>query len=340
MKIITCASYYATGSSAVTDLFSEFENCGSVGDYEFRFAHDPDGIRDLEYNLIDNNNRHNTSNAIKRFIRYVIYLNGGRLKLRKCYRKFLDDAFLKYSMEYVHNITELQTSVWWHYDQKEKGMLFDFVDKSISKLINILHIRKQRFSLMELFNEQAYFSAIDKETFYKYTKEYTKKVIDYLNKDKKEFVMVDQLVPPSNVEKYLNYFDDIKVIVVERDPRDVFIAANVMYRERVIPYHNVVDYCKWYEITRRHRKSETYNSDYVYFLRFEDLIYSYENTSEKLFKFVGLDPQNHNNKKSRFDPAVSIKNTNMISRYPEFKKEIEYIEKNLSEYLYDFPTKI
>ena len=75
-------------------------------------------------------------------------------------------------------------------------------------------------------------------------------------------------------------------------------------------------------------------------MRFEDLIYSYENTSEKLFKFVGLDPQNHNNKKSRFDPAVSIKNTNMISRYPEFKKEIEYIEKNLSEYLYDFPTKI
>ena len=85
MRIITCASYYGTGSSAVTDLFSEFAGCSSTGDHEFRFIHDPDGIRDLEYNIIENNNRHNTSNAIKRFIKFAKQFDGGML--RKGYKK-------------------------------------------------------------------------------------------------------------------------------------------------------------------------------------------------------------------------------------------------------------
>ena len=339
MRIITCAGYYATGSSAVTDFFSEFSNCSSVGGYEFRFAHDPDGIRDLEYNLIDNNNRHNTSNAIKRFIRYVTYLNGGRLKLRKCYRKFLDDEFLKYSMEYLHNITELQTAAWWHYDQQEKGMLFDFVDKGLSKIVNFLHIRKFRFSLMEIFKEQAYFSAIDKETFYNYTREYTEKIVNYMNKSKSDFVMVDQLVPPSNVNRYLNYFNDIKVIVVDRDPRDIFISANEIYKEKIIPYSKVDEFCKWYEITRRHRKHENYDSEKVLFLKFEDMLYDYENTTKRLVDFIGLDAKDHVHPKMHFIPEISINNTNLKRKYPKYKEDIKFIEEHLKEYLYDFPAK-
>ena len=46
MKVITCASYYGCGSSAVTDLISEFSGVESLGDYEFRFLHDIDGISD------------------------------------------------------------------------------------------------------------------------------------------------------------------------------------------------------------------------------------------------------------------------------------------------------
>lgn len=63
MRVITCASYYGTGSSAVTDFFSEFDDIYSLGDYEYRFLQEPDGIADLEYNLIENNHRHNTSDS-------------------------------------------------------------------------------------------------------------------------------------------------------------------------------------------------------------------------------------------------------------------------------------
>ena len=67
MKFITCASYYGTGSSAITDLVNECDNVHDMGDYEFRFIQDPDGIADLEYNLVENNHRHNSGYALKRY---------------------------------------------------------------------------------------------------------------------------------------------------------------------------------------------------------------------------------------------------------------------------------
>ena len=66
---------YGTGSSAVADLIKEFDNVSCVDRTEIRILYDPDGISDLEYNLIENPNRHNTSHAIKRFLRMAEMLD-------------------------------------------------------------------------------------------------------------------------------------------------------------------------------------------------------------------------------------------------------------------------
>lgn len=339
MRIITCAGYYMTGSSAVTDLFNEFSNCGSVRDYEFRFIHDPDGIRDLEYNLIENNNRHNTSNAIKRYLRLAKFLNGN--SIRRCYRKYMGNTFYRLSKEFIDSITELQCSTWWHYDQYEKGRLFVYIDNVFCRLMKLLAGKRGRnsvfrYSLLELFNEPAYYSAIDRETFRKCVREYIGKVIKIINKQQTDWVMVDQLLPPSNINSYLNYFDDIRVFVVDRDPRDLFILANEISHEKIIPYYDVEAYCKWYEITRRHRKCEVYDKEKVYFLQFEDLIYQYVETSANLIAFAGLDPKDHTMQYKYLNPAVSVRNTNLAPQYPKYQEEVKYIEERLSDYLYDF----
>ncbi len=49
---------YHAEKIAVTDLLGEFDNIKSLTEYEFRFAHDPDGLSELEYNLVENFNRH------------------------------------------------------------------------------------------------------------------------------------------------------------------------------------------------------------------------------------------------------------------------------------------
>lgn len=71
-KFISCASFAGSGSSAITDLMSEYSTVFSLGmdtDCEFTFSHNPDGISDLEHNLAENQNRFNSGFALKRYKR-------------------------------------------------------------------------------------------------------------------------------------------------------------------------------------------------------------------------------------------------------------------------------
>ena len=93
MKVITCASYYGCGSSAVTDLISEYEDVKALTNYEFRFIHDIDGISDLEHHLIDNPNRHNSGHALKRF-KKLMKFNAGRSFCQR-YEPFFPKSILE-----------------------------------------------------------------------------------------------------------------------------------------------------------------------------------------------------------------------------------------------------
>ena len=95
VQIFTVASYYGSGSSAVTDLLSEFEGVKSLTNYEFRFAQDPDGLSELEYNLVENFNRHNSGHALKRYRDLVDYY-GDHLFVRR-YEPFFQNKWKELS---------------------------------------------------------------------------------------------------------------------------------------------------------------------------------------------------------------------------------------------------
>ncbi len=60
----------------------------------------------------------------------------------------------------------------------------------------------------------------------------------------------------------------------------------------------------------------------------------YDTTVKKIENFLSINE--HVNPKKYFDPSVSINNTRLMDRYPQSKADIDYIEKNLTDYLYDF----
>ena len=72
MKKISCVGYHATGSGAVDDFLREFDNI-QTAEYgiECRFLQDPDGISDLEHQLIENYHRLNSGFALKRFLMFA-----------------------------------------------------------------------------------------------------------------------------------------------------------------------------------------------------------------------------------------------------------------------------
>lgn len=333
MQYITCAGYYSTGSSAITDLLSEYDNVVlPKAGLEWRFLQDPDGVRALEYYVIENNHRHNTSHAIKRFIKMC------EITQKKWYSLSIDDDFIRAVREYVDSIVELKSETCWLYDNFEKSFMHKVVSKLFYLLVNTRnHFFDKRLcsNILGYTHEMGYYTNISKEAFYKYTKRFINRVFERFNNC--EYVVVDQLLPPTGISDYFNYFDDnIKVIVVERDPRDLWLLLNKVYDDRVTP-HNLVDWCKWYEITRRHRKIEKFDGSRVLFIQFEDLVYRYGYTVKKIESFIGLSSEKHTKAKTKFNPEKSMANTNIVPRMPDFADEAAYIEKTLSQYLYKFP---
>ena len=155
------------------------------------------------------------------------------------------------------------------------------------------------------------------------------------NPEGKPMLMVDQLLPSSEIYRFMPYFDDICTVVVERDPRYVYILEKLVWKGSVIPTDDVHTFCKWYRYTRIHRKTEKYDPKRVMLIQFEDLVYRYEETTEKIRDWLGLMDADHVEKRQRFDPVKSMKNTRLWLKY-DIGKDMDVIETELKEYLFDY----
>ncbi len=337
MTLITTASFFGTGSSAVKDFLAEFDIIDtSLGEWEYRFLHDANGIGDLEYNIVENNNRHNTSNAIKRYIKFAKLLSSPWYF--SMYKRAFGKDFMKYTMEYIDQITEVKTKSWWHGDAVERGAFFCFIDRMYSRLCHVLTLQfkrgKKAYSLCR--NETGYYTAIDEEKFLEATRTYTDKLLQSANKNNSDYMVIEQMVPPSNTQRYVRYLSDVKVIIVDRDPRDVYLKEKELSKWKVIPTNTVEEYVAWYKATRTRLYKEKDDPNRILRIRFEDLIYKYEETTDAIINFLGLDKSCHARPKTQFIPDVSIKGTNMAKQYPQYEQDMKIIEQELSDYLYDF----
>ena len=333
MRFISCASYYGTGSSAITDFVSEFEDVYSFTNEEFRFIQDPDGISDLEFNLVECFNRHNSGHALKRYKRLVDFYAGNSIS--KKYAAFFGENWKNISYNYINELMDFSYKGWWQYDLYDRGPFFYFRKRIFNKLLHATIWRnKPELTWNSMKNEITYASHPSEQKFLAATQLYIEKLFKSVIPSEYQIMMVDQLVPPMNLSRYLRYFNNnIQVVVVDRDPRDIFVLEKYVWKDGVIPT-DVDIFCKWFLYTREHRKHENMNTAQIKFLHFEDLVYNYEKTTESLMKWLKLDANRHTKKKEIFNPEISKRNTKVWEKFPESKKEIEIITKKLGEYLY------
>lgn len=331
MRLISCASYYGSGSSAITDFVSEFQTVFSFTNEEFRFVHDPDGISDLEYNLVENFNRHNSGFAIKRYIKMMDYCAG----IIRGYECFFHGNWKKYSEEYIRDLTEFTYHGWWSYDLYSRGKLYYLFKRIPNQILKKTIWRNQpERTLNNMKNEIQYCSHPSEDEFLYYTRKYIDNLFMSVSNGA-EIVMVDQIVPSTNLGRYLRYFNDIKVTIVDRDPRDIFVLEKYVWKDGLLP-SDVETFCKWYNYTRDHREQKIFDEDRVKFVQFEDLIYNYEKTRKELIEWLGLDEKDHTMQFKCFDPRKSIANTQTWKSYKCDINDIKYIEKNLPQYLYHY----
>ncbi|MFY9381446.1 MAG: hypothetical protein WBI55_06000 [Eubacteriales bacterium] len=335
MKIVTCASYYGTGSSAVIDYLSEFSSVKSLTNYEFRFAHDPDGLSELEFNLVENFNRHNSGHALKRYKRLVDYY-GDHFLVRR-YEPYFNNQWKKLSYEYINSLTDFIYKGSWQYDYYDRGAWFEFWAKLPDRILKRTIWRNNERSINMLKNEITLASHPSEEKFLECTRKYTDALFKAANKENKPVLVVDQLLPSSNIMRHLRYFNNIRVIVTDRDPRDIYLLGKYVWHDPIVP-QDLETFCKWFVYARSTRKKEYWDSDKVLLIQFEDLIYQYDKTTAKIREWVGLAEADHVNPKQYFDPSKSIKNTRLWVKNPKYKAEADEIGKRLPDYLYHIPN--
>lgn len=329
MKIITCASYGASGSSAVTDLVAEYSNVHRMSDAEFRFLHDPDGISDLEFQLVECHNRHNAGRALKRFWRTCKFNSGNCIHKR--YERFFHGAYLKYSKEYVDALTEFTNHEWWDYDLRDRGELYSYLKKAERRILNAIPFTHRGI----LSKEIMFFSHPTEEYFLSETKKYVHNLLQAANSDKREYIEVDQIIASQNIDRYLRYFEDpIEVFVIDRDPRDIYLLEKLYYNGDKRDTPEI--FCKKFRYIRNSGNPKNSVSSHIHYLQFEDFLFYYNKIVGEVERITGLKPEDHVDKFKYLNPLRSIHNTQVWREHPELAADIRFIEKELKEYLYPF----
>lgn len=338
-RIIVPTGYMGSGSSAVTDLVAEFKDCQNEHkSYEYVLLHCPNGLFDLEDKLLRGNNAIRSDEAIRGFELQMKKLYNKKFWWIGNYQKIISPNFMKITNDFINNIEEFNFSGYWYmHEEVDTKMFFKLL---LRKPFKALTLNKVKFNKILKYSDGMRVSYINDDDFYKYSHNYIYNIIEEVAKGK-DNIILDQFLLPFNLFRVDNYFDDkLKVIVVERDPRDVFIINKYIWQERdlCVPFPlDVNEFCEFYKKMRQSEKE--CNSDKVLRVKFEDLIYNYDNELDRIMKFLNFNKKDHINKKTRFNPDISLKNTQLF-RKKEYQEESKIIEEKLKDYLYNFPYEV
>lgn len=338
-KIVVPAGYMGSGSSAVTDLLSEIEGYEkNSGSFEYVFLHCPDGVFDLEDKLLRGNNALRSDEAIHRFQACMNDLYDKRFYWVSGYRNIISEKFMEYVDEFLKDINTFEMQdVYWYFQENpttRQLMRKNFVKRVLQKLTKKKVVLKQ-----PLRYDKMHWAFPTEKEFYAAAQKFLKTIWQEMGIDSHNLVL-DQLLLPHNLFRLNDYFDEtVRVVVVDRDPRDVFLLNKYFWTKNggVVPYPtDVNDFCDMY--LRMRNNEDSYDDKRILRMHFEDLIYNYEESLEKIYKLLDVTEKEHcNRKKSIFKPEVSINNTRIFMLEDMNADEVAIIEQRLTAFLYPFP---
>ena len=320
-RIICLTGFGHSGSGAVADLLSEYDDVSVLGladtngslrresGFEFDILRHVGGVFDLE-KAVATSNPFLQDAAVKMFMALVAdcYYN------LKC---FYRDCLLSESRKFLDNIVACirPSSYGFEYDPHlrmlgDKGFLLFYGDTGMRQAI---------FTLRRMNQEE--YRAISNR--------FLLTLLSCMSSAK--FLVLDQAVSDcsADIKRYKEFLGPMKLIAVYRDQRDVFVTG-IKFNEQWIP-HDEGMFCEWYKC-----QLEPYmrlsDKDFL-LIRFENLVSDYRSTVDRIERFVGLNSDSHLRARNAFDPAVSVKNIGLYNSYDNMKA-ISYIQRSLSDFCF------
>ena len=329
---IGSAGFIGTGSSIITDFLKEFSDVDTYDKFEFRFIYSTDGLLDLKYHLFEGNHKYQTGTAaIYRFLKLV------NSSACKNYNKATNGLFKTYAYEFIDKIVQ---GAWYgcYADpvvEPKRGRYIQLLNRL--KVFNLLYsIELKKGNIFTIYPIKKIMYSISPENFDESAKEFLIKVFKAIGLDMNKNIAFNQIFSGNNPQASFPFLNSPRVIVVDRDPRDLYLQykmVNYYTKER---QHPVKDVYTFIDLYKRMRNNQPYTKkdNNIMIINFEEMIYEYEKTSQRIMSFCNL--SNHVYPKKFFDPSKSIANTQFYKQDTRYQNEIEIIEKELKEYLFDF----
>ena len=272
MNILVTGNY-ETGSSALLDYLREFKTVKlpfNQDQYEHTIFYMPHGIIELENILFSETGYISVDAVIRNFLKMSENIYKYDYKFYGGYKKYIGKEFIKMTNDFVDEIT---TKFDARTIGKMKKMYFSIVKGCGQIVYAILKGYKIHNWGMAYRTDKGpcYVLKVNHDDFIKAKQKYIAK---YLELTKAETVnsLYDHLLLPMNVEHIKDFPKDSKVIIVERDPRDMYhIIKNVYinnpkngYEKPPFPIDNVKDYINSFLMFRRGQKTKYENKNIYY----------------------------------------------------------------------------
>ena len=280
---IAVTGYFGTGSSAVIDLLREYKDVKIVPEigrlYEHEVFYYPGGLFDLYSLMRDGNTPQGSDIYINNFINTMKRLNDYDYVWYGSYQKLFGDSFMKLVNDFVVSISERREGSNSYHNVSSRFSIIKAAMQYAAKIIYKKKIVQYGCKYIKDGNP-VYFSMPTIEELNYAARKFTEGYFRLFNDD--ECIGVyDHLIWPQQVNSHQNCFsNNLKVIVVNRDPRDVFLSSKYVWCKfgvgnSVGKPHFGDDPKKFADEWRRTVITNNANSNALH-IYFEDLVYKYE----------------------------------------------------------------
>jgi hypothetical protein len=326
--IIDVSGYMFSGKSAVSDLLREFDSLEVPHyDQEFDLIRTPYGLGDFLF-AIESRSQIKINHALYKYLKLInvkafppnfyskFWSYGGWLE--KDYPDILNKT-----KKFINEITD--------FEWEQASPFFECEARPLEIFYNKL---RQQFTGDFPWPKFIY-KSINPENFFLAVKPYLLSIINPNNSNKAH--VIHNALEPIRPSIYFDLFEKIKCIIVDRDPRDIFMTANQFSKgynnnlevyKRISGAHNI-DFFIDKQIKMRQSLDKSEN---ILRINFEDLVLDYENTLITIMKFLELNKSNHKRKLQYFSPQSSIQNIQLWKKDHSKIQEIIKIERSMPSY--------
>ncbi len=340
---VAVTGFYGTGSSAVLDLLKEYRNAHAVPEerssYEHTTFYVSGGLFDLCTLLTHGNAPLQSDYVINNFVDSMRQLNDYNYLWFGSFKSLSGNRFMEAVDRFVNTISS-------HHEGKNYNHClrtrFSPIKACMQFAAKLLYGRRfSRYGVGYVWDgKPIYYANPTEAELYAAAQRFVNDYFELFSREDSELDIYDHLIWPQQVDSHARCFDDsFKIIIADRDPRDVYISDRFIWSKPPLGYgkphfsQNVSTFIdEW-----RRTVAPVYNNPNALRIHFEDLIYNYEATVESIERFLGLDPTAHINPKASFIPERSIDNTQVFLDNPEWNDIADFIALELPESIYNFP---